>query len=74
MISLSIWTVYDHPSDYPDCFVARRHEVVAGRSTPTSDLLVSTDLESIRAQMRARGLYRLNRQTGDVPCIIESWL
>jgi hypothetical protein len=74
MSALSIWTIYDHPTDYPHAFVARRHEVQAEGSTPTSDLLMSTDLEAIRTRMRAWGLYCLNRQSGDVPCIIESWL
>ena len=28
--TLSMWTVYAHPRDYPDDFVARRSEVLPG--------------------------------------------
>ncbi len=28
--TLSLWTVYDHPSDYPCHFVARRFDIAGG--------------------------------------------
>jgi hypothetical protein len=36
---LSIWTVYDHPADYPDGFIARRHEAGEGVHRPTNDVI-----------------------------------
>ena len=33
-IRLSMWTVYDHPSDFPDLFIARRWEVGEGLKEP----------------------------------------
>jgi hypothetical protein len=70
---LSMWTIYDHPRDHPEVFVARRWEV-RDEPTPTSELMISGDLEYIREQMRARGLYCLERSPDDDPKIIETWL
>lgn len=60
---LGIWTVYDHPRDYPDTYVARLHVVEAGGSRPTDEIIRSTDLEALRAEMLRRGLFvpRANR-------------
>ena len=33
----SVWTLFDHPSDYPDCYVARRFSVRIGG--PTEDVV-----------------------------------
>ena len=30
-----MWTVYDHPSDYPDAYLARMHEVPGGPTALT---------------------------------------
>lgn len=69
---LSMWTVYDHPSDHPAHWVARRWEV-AKEAKPTQDLLLADTLEALRAQLPP-GLYRLPRQPGDEPAIAEVWL
>lgn len=69
---LSIWTVYEQPTDYPDKFVARRW-VTAPLPCPTSDVLVADDLDSIRALL-PRGLTMLPRQTNDDQAIVESWI
>ena len=45
---LAIWTVYDHPLDYPNDFVARRFEVDAGGYRPTESIIVTRDLETLR--------------------------
>jgi len=73
---LSIWTVYDHPSDAPDCFIARRWEVRPGHHEPirTEDVLRSQTLEPLRRHFREHGLTCLPRQTGDDVNIMESWL
>lgn len=71
---VSIWTVYDKPLDYPEQFVARRFEVFAGLARPTDDVITSLYLERIRMDMQARGLYRLDRNPNDEPCIVECWL
>lgn len=53
--NLSIWTVYDHPSDYKDTFVARRHEAGQGVHGPTGDVITG-ELLDIRKAMQMCGL------------------
>lgn len=69
---LSIWTVYQHPKDYPAQFVARRFEAT-NPLTVTTDFLQADDLNGLREQLPA-GLYRLPRESGDDPVIVETWL
>lgn len=71
---LSIWTIYDHPRDFPDAYVARRAEIGAGVVGHTSDTVTDQDLEKIRAEFRQRGLVRLPRAESDDPVIVEVWL
>lgn len=72
--SLSIWTVYDHPTDFPTEFVARRHKVRPGSEpVATTDLVRGDSLAAVRTQI-PRGLTRLPRNTQDDPCIVEVWL
>ena len=40
MSELSMWVVYDHPSDFPDRYVARLWE----GEKPTSNVMVSRDV------------------------------
>jgi hypothetical protein len=71
---LSVWTVYDHPKDYPDSWVARRHEVRAGGQTvATMDAVFGTSLDDVRAKLPP-DLYCLPRQPDDEPHIVESWI
>lgn len=71
---LSIWTVFDHPADYPDSFVARRFEVHSGGVTfATPEAVFATSLEAVRAKLPP-GLYRMPRQHDDEPQIVESWI
>ena len=70
-----IWTLYDHPADYPDSYVARRFEVGPDcRAVATAVVVVSTSLMAVRESMAVRGLTPLARARGDDPCIIESWI
>jgi hypothetical protein len=70
---LEIWTIYRRPTDYPDHFVARCWEVTRGRGLPTERILLSADLELLRA-MLPPGLFCLSRNAKDDPVIVESWL
>lgn len=65
-----MWVVYDHPKDFPHCFVARRWS----GETPTGDVIVSPDLEQVRWVLEMRGLVCLKRMDDDVPQIVETWL
>jgi len=71
---LSIWVVYDHPSDMPDYYVARRWEVRGSHSGPTDDVLTAPTLGALRSFLVRFGLYRLDRNEGDDAKIVESWL
>lgn len=68
--ALEIWTVYDHPKDYPHHFVARKFLY----DQPTSDVAVAPDLKTLRRHFQRWGLYCLPRQPGDDPKIVETWL
>ena len=70
-----IWTLYDHPSDYPDSYVARRFEVGPDcRVVASAVVVVSESLTAVRESMAVRGLTPLARSRGDDPRIIESWI
>lgn len=73
---LSVWAVYEKPKDYPCNWVARRHEVRGGVSTPTLDVIVSLSLADVRGCLLAEepGLVCLQRHPDDDPVIIETWI
>jgi len=71
---LIMYTIYKHPSDYPDEYVCRRW--TAGRLVPidtAEPFARAQTLEAVRAQL-PRGLYRLNREAGDQPQVAETWI
>jgi len=71
---LSVWTIYDHPRDYPRHFVARRSEVLMGGGIgTTNDMHTAPTLAEVRALLPP-GLYRLPRQLADDPVIVEVWV
>lgn len=72
--ALSIWVLYDHPTDWPDHFAARRHVAYGPDAGPTADLVLDQDLERLRRVLERLGLTRLDRMPGDDPKIIETWL
>jgi hypothetical protein len=66
---LSMWTIYDHPSDFPDSYVARRFEY----DQPTSDMIVG-ELDQMRKAFLRAGLICMTRDQKDDPKIVETWL
>lgn len=66
---LFIWTIYKHPTDYPDKFVARCFNY----DRPTTAFYVADTLEEIR-RLIPQGLFRLDRDERDDPVIVECWL
>ncbi len=67
---LSLWTVYDHPNDYPEHFVARRFVL----NQPTTDVLLSDTVDGLRELFVEKGLIRLERFEQDDPKIVEVWV
>jgi hypothetical protein len=72
---LSIWVVYDHPLDWPDYYVARRHVALpASIAGPTDEMILDKNLDRIRRDMQQRGLVKLDRFPEDDPKIMETWI
>jgi hypothetical protein len=70
---LTIWTIYDRPSDHPEGYIARRFEVGGGNTVATPEILTG-DIEDLRQAFWKAGLMKLKRQDGDEPQIVESWV
>ncbi len=71
---LSMWTVYDHPTDFPHCFVARRFVSDRAGPRPTTDVLTAPELVFLRKYFLWQGLTVLCRDPNDDPKIVEVWL
>lgn len=71
---LRIWTIYDHPSDFPDMFVVRPHDVLPGGIVEWAEGYGCPDIEVLREHMRMMGLTCIPRRPEDDPVIVESWL
>lgn len=71
---LSIFTIYNNPSDYPGKFVVRRWVVADGQERRDDGYLVLEDtLEAARLRL-PQGMVRMNRNDDDDPVIVENWL
>jgi hypothetical protein len=70
--NLNVWTVYDHPKDFPETYVARRFLTLP--SPVATDDVVQGDLPAIRDAFHRCGLVCLSRNDGDEPQIVESWI
>lgn len=73
MNTLSSWTVYEKPLDYPDKYVARLWYTNAHGIFHTNRIVIGDSLEAVRAQMPA-GMRPIPRWPGDEPQIVEIWL
>jgi hypothetical protein len=68
---LEIWTVYRHPEDYPDDYIAR---LWYGK-VPTNKIIQAKTLEDLRALIvRMPGMVCLKASRGDDPIIVETWI
>lgn len=68
------WAVYDHPSDDPGMFVARKWNVGNGYAEASLVTIRDQDLDRLRDGLLALGLHRIPRSANDDPVIIETWL
>lgn len=66
---LPMITVYKHPEDYPEQYVARVWDV----NKPTYLIALADTLEELREAI-PEGMYNLGRQQQDDPCIVEVWI
>lgn len=72
--ALTMWTVYDHPSDWPDWYVARKSEVHKEGMTVFNHVIMERDLERLRSTLTGFGLTCISRSHSDDPVILEVWL
>jgi hypothetical protein len=70
---LSMWTIYNHPRDFPDSFVARRFEV-AMEPVATNDIIIARELDPLRTTMMEAGLVVMTRNERDEEQIVETWV
>lgn len=71
--TLSLWTVYEKPADFPNHYVARRFEVQGIQHSATNDHIVADSLGSLR-NMLPQGLRCIPRFPQDDPHIVEVWI
>lgn len=70
MSNFYLWTIYKHPKDYPDSYVARKFV----GETATNEVIVSKRLEVLQDEFEALGLFKLARAEGDDSKIVEIWM
>lgn len=71
------WTVFDHPTDYPNECVARRWIARRdGSVEQTNDIFRSVSLNQLREVLQAEypHLIPVPRMMRDDPTIVEVWL
>lgn len=68
---LSIWTIYDHPLDFPNHFVARCFIY----DQPTGSYMTADTVDQLRAVLcDEMHLTCLMRSPEDHPSVVESWI
>ena len=66
-----VWTIHEHPSDYPEHYVARPFS--SRRGAPFAQCMTAPTLDAIR-DMLPVGLTPMARAESDDPVIVESWV
>lgn len=69
-----MWTVYDHPLDFPEHFVARMWIVDGDGQRPTDTVITAETLDALRDWLADHNLTPLPRNAADEPQIVETWL
>lgn len=80
--ALPIWTIYDHPSDFPNGYVIRKSYSWSmvwpnGKRVPASCQrggVVYDSLKLARHHCESLGATCIGRQPGDDPVIVECWI
>lgn len=68
--TMPLITVYAHPADYPDKYVARVWDL----DRPTNLAAVADDHEGILQAIPTAQMTRMDRSPKDDPCIVEVWI
>jgi hypothetical protein len=70
---LEMFTIYDHPADYPNHFVIRRWTIADGKPHPDDAVILVTTLVEARLHIKP-GLCCIDREVNDDPKIMETWI
>ncbi|MDW5418096.1 hypothetical protein R6242_16135 [Iodobacter sp. CM08] len=73
MTFLAVRTIYEHPTDYPDDYVARKSFVQDGAIKQTEEVFIEKTLEEVRSKLPSN-LNKIARAPEDEPQIVECWL
>lgn len=68
--TIEIWTMYDHPADYPNSFIARKFI----NAQPTNEVIVGQSVKEIRDILATKDLRHFGRSPDDDSIIIENWI
>lgn len=69
-----LWTIYAHPRDYPEGYVAREWIVNGQGSEYPGPARYRPDLEAARAAVPPQFDHRLVRNPDDDPSVVETWI
>lgn len=74
--ALTVWVIYERPSDHPDHFVLRAWDIFEGEATYREDVALADSLEQARTLLPLSEvpLVRLPRHPSDDAPIVESWI
>ena len=72
-MSLTLYTVYKNPKDYPDDHVIRRWSVKDGKVLPQELFARARTLSAVRRKLPP-GVFNLGREVDDDACIVETWV
>jgi hypothetical protein len=70
---MEMWTIYDHPRDYPTGYMARCWLITAGADPEPTDRIFHGSLAGVRGAIPP-GLACLPRSPEDDPAVLETWL
>lgn len=73
MASLTVWTIYENPSDYPGEYVARKSLVQDGDIKQTEEVFIEKTLDDVRSKLPSH-LNKIARAAEDEAQIVECWL
>lgn len=71
--TLTIWTIYERPQDYPDGYVVRPWIIGRDGIPHPGAGIQAGDLATARAAI-PDGLIRMERADDDEPQILETWI
>jgi hypothetical protein len=72
-MNVEMWAIYDHPSDYPHGFIARKWVIESSLVRATQDIVVGPTLQFVRQRIPVVQV-RIPRFRADDPRIVEVWV